>query len=279
LRLGGRSSAAAGVETEHAFLAVGRVQLLFQDHAAASAWTGGLGRGAAEHLHGVPVKTHVNGRLNLWRPAVLGAFVASASFATTNAATVSAFELTRWQTGEPVRLDDFAGQILVVDFFAYWCAPCEPASKEIERGIQQFYAARRGNPQGAPVRVLSVNIEQDFPDRTATFIRKTGMTFVANDSSGTLLKQLGGEGIPFLAIVDGTKSQPGAPRFELVYPHAGFEGLRKIRRIIDGLGRDAGALKPSAATPPLSSVPDERVREVPWTHTVGVDSELVVASD
>src|SRR5207247_2628534 len=164
-----------------------------------------------------------NGRLLLWRSAVLSAFVASAWFASGNAATVPAFELPRWQTGDLVRLVDFSGQILVVDFFAYWCAPCELASTELEKGIQQFYAARQGNPHGAPVRVLSVNIEQEFPDRTAAFIRKTGMTFVANDLSGTLLKQLGGEGIPFLAIVDGTRSQSGASRFDLAYRQAGFE--------------------------------------------------------
>ncbi|HKS38171.1 MAG TPA: TlpA disulfide reductase family protein [Verrucomicrobiae bacterium] len=211
-----------------------------------------------------------------WHPAVLSAFVAAALLTTGQTATVPTFELPRWQTGEPVRLDDFAGQILVLDFFAYWCAPCEPASKEIENGVRQFYATRRGNPHGVPVRVLSVNIESDFPERTAAFVQQTGMSFVVNDFSGTLLKQLGGEGIPFLVIVDGTRSQPGAPRFEVVYRHAGFEGLRRIRQIIDRLGSDAATPKPPRS---ISSPAPEPGPGAPWAHGLGVDAEFVWASD
>jgi len=225
------------------------------------------------------VKARVNRQPRPWHPAVLSAFVASALLTTGQTATVPAFELPRWQTGEPARLEDFAGQVLVLDFFAYWCAPCEPASKEIEKGVQQFYATRRGNPHGVPVRVLSVNIESDFPERTAAFVQKTGMSFVANDFSGALLKQLGGEGIPFLAIVDGTRSQSGAPRFELVYRHAGFEGLRRIRQVIDGLGADAVTPKAANSMSPESPDLDEQGRGAPWTHGIGADSELVRASD
>src|SRR5258706_1307123 len=91
------------------------------------------------------------------------------------------FDLPRRGTIERVRLEDFAGKILVLDFFAYWCAPCEVASKEIETGLQQFYAARHGNPRGLPVQVVSVNIEQEFPERTADFLRSTGASFVLDD--------------------------------------------------------------------------------------------------
>lgn len=278
VRVGGGSRAAVGIQTEHAFLAICRVQLLLQDHAAASTGVGGFGRRAAEHLHGVPLKPRVNGQPLPWRRAVLTALVASALLPSGHTATVPAFELPRWQTDEPVRLEDFAGQILVLDFFAYWCAPCEPASKEIEKGVQQFYSTRRGNPHGVPVRVLSVNIENDFPERTAAFVQRTGLSFVMNDFSGALLRQLGGEGIPFLVIVDGTRSQPGASRFDVVYRHAGFEGLRTIRQIIDGLGADAAAQKPPGS---ISSPPDldDPGRGAPWIHTLGADGEFVRASD
>ncbi|MCI0533761.1 MAG: TlpA family protein disulfide reductase, partial [Verrucomicrobiales bacterium] len=190
-----------------------------------------------------------------------------------------AFELPRWQTGEPVRLSDFAGQVVVLDFFAYWCVPCESASKEIEKGVQKFYAARQGNPQGIPVRVLSVNAETSFPERTAAFIQKTGMSHVVNDPSATLLKQLGGEGFPFLVIIDGTKAQPGDPRFEIAYQQVGFEGLRRIREIIDRLGSSPITPKPPATRSNLSAAPGEGGPSALRTHTVGVDAEFIWASD
>jgi thiol-disulfide isomerase/thioredoxin len=186
------------------------------------------------------------------------------------AAQAPSFDLPRHSTGERVRLEEFAGQVLVLDFFAYWCVPCQRASKELETGVQQFYAARNGTPRGLPVRVLSVNIERDRPELTERFLRNTGASFVADDFSGSLLKQFGSAGIPFLVVIDGSRSRPSAPRFEVVYEHAGFEGLGKLRALIDGLGEDA--TDRAAPTPAPSLV-------APTENTIEVDNDFAWASD
>jgi peroxiredoxin len=155
----------------------------------------------------------------------------------TIAAPAPSFELRRFDGGDPVKLTDFAGQILVLDFFAYWCAPCAVSAPNIEEQIQKYYSARSGNAQGTAVRVLSINVEADHRDKTAAFIRKHGLSMVAHDAEGATLDQYGGKGLPYLVIVDGTRGTPGQWEFEIVYRRAGFEGVKKLRTVIDGLGR------------------------------------------
>jgi len=117
------------------------------------------------------------------------------------------FELPKWKSGEKVGLSDFAGKIIVLDFFAYWCGPCRRASEEVENGLQKYYAGKKGNVHGVPVSVVSINIEKDNVTRTAQFIKQTGMELVLNDFDGGLLGKLGGAATPFLVVIDGTPAR------------------------------------------------------------------------
>ncbi len=137
------------------------------------------------------------------------------------AQAVPDFGLPHRDNGQSVHLSDFSGQIVLLDFFAYWCAQCRAASKALEADVQEFFAARDGNPQGIPVRVVSINIEKTHPESTDQFIASTGMSLVLDDFSGSVLKHFGAVGIPYLVFIDGSRSRSDSPAFRVVYTHCG----------------------------------------------------------
>jgi len=186
------------------------------------------------------------------------------------------FELPKWNSTETVTLMDFAGQIVVLDFFAYWCVPCRRASREIESGIAKYYEAKNGNAHGAPVRVLAVSLEADHPQKTARFIKDAGAELVANDTDGKLITELGGAGTPFIVVIGGTRATRETQEFRIVYKSTGFEGTKKLRQVID-------AIKPPAPAPGAKSARAtagfEPTTGPPILHKGGFAFEAMLSSD
>ncbi len=164
------------------------------------------------------------------------------------------FKLKSWQSEAFVNLDDYRGNIVVLDFFAYWCVPCLTATTGLENNIQNYYAELDGNPHRIPVRVLSINIEASYPKKTEQFINKTGASFVLNDTDGAVYKKFDGRGLPFIVVLDGTAVSSRGDGWNIVYHHAGYEGAATIRAIIDAI---VGAPSPdmSASEKTRSEIP------------------------
>ena len=178
-------------------------------------------------------------------------------------ASIPPFTLKKFESEETVSLDQFYDAVVVLDFFAYWCVPCRKVSTELEEHVQRFYAGKNGNPAGKPVQVLSLTIEQGRTARTRQYIRQTGASLVLDDVGGRVYKALGGRGIPYVIVLAKESNQ-----WNVLYAHAGYEGVEKIRTVIDSVGAAAGR-----------SPTDEPVVSLPATHAVEIGSDGLWSND
>ena len=176
------------------------------------------------------------------------------------------FSLIPFGGGEPVSLGEFAGKIVVLDFFAHWCEPCRKASPQIEEGIARHYAAQGGNPNGIPVQVLAINADDSAPEATARFVEETGLEWVLNDSGGKVFEQYEGVGLPLLVVVDLASAEP-----RTVYRSTGFKGVEPMRAAIDAVG---GCPLDPADCACVADVRSEKVG-----HTFSAAGSALVSSD
>ena len=154
------------------------------------------------------------------------------------------FEITNRETGEPLRLSDYKGHVVVLDFFAWWCGPCRESSPDLQKNIFEYYKNRDGNKHEVPVTVIAVNTEASYPDRTDQFIKASGLKLSADDLQGVAYGQFNEEGyIPLFVIINGVAGNSDYKQWEVIYKDIGYEGSAVFRRVINKvkLGRPKDA--------------------------------------
>ena len=96
--------------------------------------------------------------------------------------------------GDTLSLSDLRGQVVFVNFWATWCAPCRDEMPSMESLYRQF--RDRG------LEIIAVNIQENEQD-VADFMRDYGLTFPALlDLNGRVSSNYGVQAIPTSYLID-----------------------------------------------------------------------------
>jgi thiol-disulfide isomerase/thioredoxin len=95
--------------------------------------------------------------------------------------------------GSPLRLADYRGKVLVLEFWATWCGPCRMEGKLLERVVENF----RNQPAAV---FLAVNVDEDRAGVPA-FLKEEQWTTQVAYSQG-LERLLAVQSLPTLVIFD-----------------------------------------------------------------------------
>ena len=128
------------------------------------------------------------------------------------------FEGASLRGGDPVRLEDYRGKVVLLDFWASWCGPCRQSLPALER-MRTDYAARG-------FEVLAVNVDEQ-PADALDFLKRYAVTYpVVQDSRGVLAELYDVKGMPSSYLID----QRGVVRVV----HRGFrkKDLPRLRRAV-----------------------------------------------
>ncbi len=149
-----------------------------------------------------------------------------------------ALELPQLNGEKEIRLTDFKGKIVYVDFWASWCGPC--------RQSLPLYEALKKRIPADRFQILAVNLDEERKD-AENFLKHHPVSYtVLFDPTGSSARDWSVLAMPSSYLVDS--------HGRLAYIYIGFEAshIRKIEHDINTL---------------LEGLPNY----IPGTHNVGVD--------
>jgi thiol-disulfide isomerase/thioredoxin len=134
--------------------------------------------------------------------------------------------LPRVDGGGPIALADLRGQVVLVDFWATWCGPCE-ATLPMQKRLYEKYAA-----QGFTLWSVNEDQGKDAAARAARYARDKGLPFpVVHDAGGVAAELYKVDVYPTMLLIDrgGTIRQVhlGVPSVSML-EDALDEGIRSL---------------------------------------------------
>ena len=144
-------------------------------------------------------------RRSIGTRAIAG-LAALAAIALAAASGAAARELKAWNggatpplalkdlAGREHRLDGYAGQVVVVNFWATWCEPCRDEMPSMQR--------LREKMAGLPFAILAVNLGEGDA-RVAAFLERVPVAFdILMDRDGAVSRRWQARVLPYTAVID-----------------------------------------------------------------------------
>jgi len=127
--------------------------------------------------------------------------------------------------GQEVSLYELEGQVIFLEWFAYWCPFCQAAAADVGTGIVDHYGNNGGNPNGVPVMHVGLNLQGGAESSTQNFVDFYEFEFVLNDFNRAVASRFQSGGQPIFAIINGVKDSSSHEQWELIYSHLGYGDL------------------------------------------------------
>ncbi len=122
-----------------------------------------------------------------------------------------------------VRLSDYKGKVIILDFWATWCPPCRAEIPGFIK-LQEKYGDR--------LQIIGVSVDQNGPAAVEPFARKYGINYPIAYADGRVVQAYGGiTGIPTTFVID--------PDFKIRRKYVGYQSLEVFERDIQALAPQA----------------------------------------
>lgn len=107
---------------------------------------------------------------------------------------VPSFDMTTFD-GDLISTGDYAGKVIVINFWASWCKPCEQEARELEEAYQYY------KPDGEVVFLGLAYV--DTEPNSLAYLEKFGITYPNGPDLATKVSQLFRvRGVPETFIID-----------------------------------------------------------------------------